>query len=239
MKRASLVFFLLMCLTHIALAAAVANVTHLSGVLAARRTDGTSRLLTVKSDVEQGETLSTERDSFARLKFIDGSEIVLRPGTRLKIEKFNFDEAKPDSDSLVLNMLKGGMRAVSGLIGKRNKAAVSYTTPTATIGIRGTHFGALYCHGDCEDIRKPGGAAPRDGLYVDVAQGAISVTNSAGTLLLNAGEFGFVGDDATQPLSVPALQGVQVTMPANISHNAAGGTQGNAVAGEVTECVAN
>jgi hypothetical protein len=239
MKRATLVFIALMCLTRIVLAAGVANVTHLTGVLVAKRADGSSRLLAVKSEVEPGDTLSTERNGFARLKFTDGSEVVLRPGTQLKVEKFHFEEARPEADSLALNMLKGGMRAVSGLIGKRNKGAVTYTTPTATIGIRGTHFGALYCHDDCENIRHPGGAAPRNGLYVDVAQGAISVTNSAGTLLLNAGEFGFVGDEASEPVAVPPLQGVQVTMPASISQNAASGMSGNALAGDDDACVVN
>lgn len=237
MKRATLIFILLLCLPGLVLAAGVANVTHLSGVLVAKRADGSSRLLAVKSVVEAGETLSTERDSFARLKFADGSEIVLRPGTELKVEKFHFEEAKPEADSLALNMLKGGMRAVSGLIGKRNKGAVTYTTPTATIGIRGTHFGALYCRDDCENIRHPGGAAPRNGLYVDVAQGAISVTNTAGTLLLNAGQFGFVGDQATEPVAVPPLQGVQVTMPLSIRQNAASGVTGGALAGEDDACV--
>ena len=34
-------------------------------------------------------------------------------------------------------MLKGGLRAVTGLVGKRKRDAVSFGTTTATIGIRG------------------------------------------------------------------------------------------------------
>lgn len=239
MKRVTFALVLLMCLTRTVFAAGVANVTHLTGVLTARHADGSVKLLAVNSSVEPGDTLVTERDTHARVKFADGSEIVLRPGSQLNVEKFSFDEARPESDSLVLNMLKGGMRAVSGLIGKRNKGAVAYTTPTATIGIRGTHFGALYCHSDCDDIGGPGGAPPRDGLHLDVAQGAIEVTTKAGSTVLNAGEFGFVEDDKSIPTVVPVQQGVQVTLPLSIIQNAAGGGAGSALAGKESECIAN
>ena len=239
MRYANLAVLLLMCFTRLAYAGGVANVTHLNGVLAARHPDGSVKLLAVNSEVDQGDLLVTERDTHARIKFADGSEIVLRPGSQLKVEKFSFDQAKPESDSLLLNMLKGGMRAVSGIIGKRNKGAVAYTTPTATIGIRGTHFGALYCHGDCDGISGNGVIAPRDGLYLDVAQGAIEVTTRAGSTILNAGEFGFVEDEATLPTVVPVQQGIQVTVPLSIIQNAAGGGAGSALAGKEAECIAN
>ena len=197
----------------------VASVTHLSGVLIARHPDGTTKLMSVKSDVSKGDTLITEKSTFARLKFNDASEIVLRPGSELRVDQFNYDEAKPEADSLVVNMLKGGMRAVSGLIGKRSRSAVQYTTPTATIGIRGTHFGAIFCNADCGDIPTVGGTAPPDGLHVDVAQGAVDVTNGAGAVRVNTGEFSFVKAQNSLPILVSPERGVQVTMPPAISQN--------------------
>lgn len=224
MKTRTLVFLLLLCLGRIALAQAVASVTHLSGVLTATHADGSSKLLALRSEVLLGDTLMTERDTYARLKFADASEIVLRPGSRLKVEKFHYEPARPEADSLFVSLLKGGMRAVSGLVGKRSRDAVKYTTPTATIGIRGTHFGALFCHGDCADVPTADGAPPADGLYLDVASGAILLSNGAGNALVNSGEFGYVRDAATAPVVVPAPQGIQVTMPASISRNAAADT---------------
>ena len=223
MKTRTLVFLLLLCLSGVAFAQAVASVTHLSGVLTARHLDGSSKLLALKSEVLVGDTLVTERDTYARLKFSDASEIVLRPASQLKVEKFNYEQARPEADSLLLNMLKGGMRAVSGLIGKRSRDAVKYTTPTATIGIRGTHFGALYCQGDCAGVPTADGVPPADGLYLDVAQGAILVSNDAGNALIQAGEFGYVRNAATVPLVVAPQAGIQVTMPASISRNAVDG----------------
>ena len=209
--------------TPLAYAATAGQITHLSGTLSAKRVDGTSKLLSVKSEVLEGDTLGTESETYARIKFADGGEVVMRPGTQLKIENYSYNAARPESDSIVMSMFKGGLRAVTGLIGKRNREKVSFQTETATIGIRGTHFGALLCQNDCGGVPTTGGQPPPNGLHVDVASGAISMSNKAGTVLINTGQFGFVGGSGVPPVIVPPQQGIQVTMPSSISHNKGGG----------------
>ncbi len=207
----------------VALAAAAGQITHLSGTLSAKRADGSSKLLAVKSEIAEGDTLSTEADTYARVKFADGGEVVMRPGTRLKIENYAYDAAKPESDNIVLSMFKGGLRAVTGLIGKRNRQKVSFQTETATIGIRGTNFGALLCQNDCGGIPTTGGTPPPNGLHVDVTNGAITMSNAAGTIQLNAGQFGFAAGANSAPVPVPPQQGIQVTMPSSIAQNKGSG----------------
>ena len=173
--------------------------------------------------MQEGDTLSTEQETYARIKFADGAEVVLRPGSQLKIAAYAFDEAKPQSDNIVLSMLKGGLRAVTGLVGKRNRDAVSVSTTTATIGIRGTHFGALICQNDCGGIPTVSGNPPQNGLHLDVADGAIVVRNTAGQQVITSGQFGFVQSASTPPVIVPPSQGIQVTMPTSISQNNSSG----------------
>jgi hypothetical protein len=199
------------------------QVTHLSGTLTAKRADGSTKLFSTKSEVQEGDTLSTEQDTYARIKFADGAEVVLRPGSQLKVAAYAYDEAKPQSDNIVLNMLRGGLRAVTGLVGKRNRDAVNFTTTTATIGIRGTHFGALICQNDCAGVPTVTGKPPENGLHLDVADGAIVVRNTAGQQLIEPGQYGFVRNANTPPVLVPPAQGIQVTMPASISQNNAAG----------------
>lgn len=201
----------------------VGQVTHLSGTLTAKRADGTTKLFSTKSEVQEGDTLSTEQETYARIKFADGGEVVLRPGSQLKVESYAFDQAKPESDNVFLNMLKGGMRAVTGLIGKRSRNAVNVATVTATIGIRGTHWGMLMCQNDCGGVPTVAGTPPPNGLHLDVADGAIVVTNGAGEQQINAGQFGFVQSANTPPVIVPPSQGIQVTMPTSISQNTSSG----------------
>ena len=220
-----------------AVAAGVAGqVTHLSGILSAKKEDGAAKLLSVKSEILEGDLLTTEADTYARIKFVDGAEVVLRPGTQLKVNAYSFAENNPKSDNVFLSMLKGGLRAVTGLIGKRNRDAVSYSTATATIGIRGTHFGALFCSNDCGGVPTVSGKPPENGLHLDVADGAILVSNGAGSQQFSAGQFGYVASATTTPVVVPPQQGIQVTMPPNISQNNSGGR--GVGKGKESECVA-
>lgn len=205
-----------------ALAATAGQVTHLSGTLSVKRADGTTRLLSIKSDVLEGDTLSTEAETYARVKFVDGGEVVLRPGSQLKIESYAFQPNRPEADNIVLGMIKGGLRAVTGLLGKRNRDKVTVNTATATIGIRGTHFGMLFCQGDCGGFPTTSGQPPPNGLHLDVADGAIVVRNAAGQTVINTGQFGFVAGPNVAPVIVPPNQGIQVTMPPSISQNKSG-----------------
>lgn len=216
--------------------AGVGEVTHLSGILSVKKPDGTSKILSIKSDVYQGDTLTTQQDTYARVKFSDGGEVVLRPGSQLKIESYAFNEGKPESDNVFFNMLRGGLRAVTGLIGKRNREKVSFSTSTATIGIRGTHFGALLCNGDCGGVPTTSGQPPANGLHIDVASGAVVVSNPAGSQTINTGQFGYVQNPNTPPVIVPPQQGVPVTMPNSIAQNKGAGH--GIGKGKDSECVA-
>lgn len=207
----------------VAQAATAGQVTHLSGTLSAKKLDGSSKLLAVKSDVAEGDTLTTEAETYARVKFADGGEVVLRPGTQLKIESYAYNAAKPEGDNVLLSMLKGGLRAVTGLVGKRSREKVKFATETATIGIRGTHFGALLCQNDCGGVPTTRGVPPPNGLHVDVTNGVITMTNPAGTVQINAGQFGFVPNANTPPVIVPPQEGIQVTMPNSIAQNKGSG----------------
>ena len=136
--------------------AAAGNVTHLSGAVVARRGDGQSQILSVKSEVREGDVIATAENSYARLKFGDGTEVVLRPNTQMKVDAFQYEEQRPKQDNVLLSLLKGGLRSVTGLLAKRNAASFRVQAPNATIGIRGTNFGLLYCQNDCGKVPGPG-----------------------------------------------------------------------------------
>ncbi|GAB3548596.1 hypothetical protein GCM10027343_29180 [Noviherbaspirillum agri] len=195
------------------------TVTHLSGPLLAKKADGTVMVLAQKSTVEQGDTLISEKETYARIKFIDNSEITLRPNSQLKIDSFAYDEAQPEKDSAAFSLIKGGLRAVTGLLGKRNKERVGVNTPTATIGIRGTIFIADYVPvAQASDGRAPG-------LYVQVVDGAIVLRNNGGSHDFSAGQFGFSPSITQAPILLPADPGIQFTPPPGLSSTS--GPQGS------------
>ena len=195
-----------------AAAQSAGQVTHVSGAFMATAPNGSSRILAPNSAVNEGDTLSTATNAYARVKFSDGGEVTLRPGTQLQIEAYRFQERQPQGDSFVMNLLRGGLRSVTGLLGKRRPESYRMNTPVATIGIRGTHYGALFCQGNCAGLGA-GGSTPKDGLHVDVAEGAVALTNQGGQTVLTQGSFGYVPSVQAPPQQVPPSQGITVTAP--------------------------
>ncbi len=196
----------------------IGMVMNVEGELSAKGADGSLRPLKAWGKVLAGDTLFTGKDSFARVKFSDGGQISLKPGSTFKIEGYNYDEQDPKKDAAGFNLIKGGLRAISGAIGKRGDPdSYSVKTRTATVGIRGTKYGMLFCQRDCENIPPPADGSPlSDGTHLDVLEGTIIVKNSAGSQLLNAGQFGFVGSANTAPVVVPPERAIRVDIPAKI-----------------------
>ncbi len=237
-----------------------ATVVQLSGPLMTKKADGTVRILSLRSEVEGGDTLITEKNTYAMLKFIDNSEITLKPGTQFKVENFSYDAGKPDGDSASFSLVKGGLRSVTGLLGKRNKEKFSMKTPSATIGIRGTTFIADIVEPSAEalaaqqaynlastaaldqlaapvrpltlaQLATPATAAAPNGvrapgLYVQVIDGLIHVSNPAGTSNFSAGQFGFTPSVRTPPVLIPTNPGIQFSPPPAFSQST--GPTGNA-----------
>ena len=121
------------------LAEGAGQVQHLSGTLSVQRADGSVRILSQKSEVNPGEMLTTQKDSYAQINFSDGSSMTMRPNTQMKLESYKFVQDRPNEDSAFFRLVKGGLRTVTGLVGKRgNQDAYRIGTSTATIGIRGS-----------------------------------------------------------------------------------------------------
>ena len=77
------------------LAAGAGQIQHLSGTLSVQRADGSVRILSQKSEVNPGEVLTTQRDSYAQINFSDGSSMTMRPNTQMKLESYQFVQDKP------------------------------------------------------------------------------------------------------------------------------------------------
>ncbi len=223
-RNASLLCLICLLLPFAAWAEGIGNITHLSGVLFASRADGTRKMLSVKSEVMEGDTLRTEVDTYARIKFSDGGEVVLRPETVFKVEAYAFGVSQKQQDNFLVSLIKGGLRSVTGMIGKRNPDRFRMNTSAATIGIRGTHFGALLCNNDCASIPTVSGQPPGNGLHTDTAQGTTVISNAAGSVEVPAGSFSYTPGPTIPPVLVPPSQGIQVTMPTSISSNKATGS---------------
>jgi len=158
------------------------SVAHVAGTLSAKKADGTTRLLSPRSEVRTGDTLSTERDSHAQINFSDGAQVTLKPSSSFRIDNFGFTKERPKEDSFLTSVLTGGLRIVTGLVGSRSRSKFSMGTATATIGIRGTTFSAHDCIASACAGLKPA-------VYVGVSNGSIVAQNEFGQQQVAAGQF--------------------------------------------------
>ncbi|PBI92074.1 FecR protein [Variovorax boronicumulans] len=85
------------------------------------------------------DRIVTGPDSSAAVVLRDNTTLMVGPSSRMDLKEFHFDGTTRDGGMLV-SLLRGSMRMITGLIGKTNPDAVRVETQTATIGIRGTDF---------------------------------------------------------------------------------------------------
>lgn len=126
-----------------ALADVAATVVFLSGQPQAIAADGTVRALSRGSEIAAGDTVDTA-DGRLQLRFRDGATMSLQPATRFRVDRFRYSggERVTAGDGVLMTLLKGGLRTVTGWLGKKERSQYRIGTSVATIGIRGTEFGA-------------------------------------------------------------------------------------------------
>ena len=100
---------------------------------------GIARVAHAGDKLLPAERIVSEADGSAGLVLRDGTSMVVGPSSQLEVRQFAFDSTTLEGNVLV-SLLRGSMRMISGLIGKTHPEAVQIDTQTATIGIRGTDF---------------------------------------------------------------------------------------------------
>lgn len=101
--------------------------------------DGSTRQAQAGDPIAPIDRLQTEAGSAASLVLRDGTTMVVGPSSRLDLKQFHFDATTRDG-GLLVSLLRGSLRMVTGLIGKTQPDAVRVETQTATIAIPGADF---------------------------------------------------------------------------------------------------
>lgn len=160
--------------------------------------------LAVGAPVEKGDTLKVGERSNLQVRFSDDSVLALRPNTLFRIDDFQF-ENKPGEDKSLFSLLKGGMRTITGIIGRASRRNYAVQAPTATIGIRGTHFTLVSCNNDC---RNTDGSLAPNGTFGGVTEGKVVARNQAGEREFAKDQFFHVATASSLPqtlLTPPAF----------------------------------
>jgi hypothetical protein len=115
-----------------------ARIALAQGRVTATDTRGVVRDLETKSAVYVGDTVRTASDGYAFLVFRDEGRMTLAANSSFTIEQFRYEQARPEQKSIVVRLLQGGLRSLTGLIATRRPESFKLHTVVATIGVRGS-----------------------------------------------------------------------------------------------------
>lgn len=150
------------------------------------------------AEIFAGDTLKTGPASSVRIRFTDGGNTAVRPDSEYRIDDYHFDTANAGGSRSSAELVRGGLRVITGAIADHAPANVRYDTPVATMGLRGTTFQLLHVDGDGQVILDGSGNLATDargqgvapsaaartvepGTYLKTESGEVSMTTAAGT----------------------------------------------------------
>ncbi|HZV55090.1 MAG TPA: FecR domain-containing protein [Rhodocyclaceae bacterium] len=151
-----------------------------------------ARITAIKGDVRAGGTpvavgntigsgsqLSTGEQSFATIELVDGSRLVLQPSSRLKVEEL----ARYRNTDALETRLRLDSGRIESIVTKTAapRPKFTVTTPTATIGVRGTEF-------------RVGADDTSASSRTEVTEGTVGVTGDKGKAAAVPAGFGVVAE---------------------------------------------
>jgi hypothetical protein len=175
----------------------IGEVTQLEGNGVIDRKDGDKGIVVEKDlDVFSYDTVKTGNGKVG-IEFIDATRVDVTQHSKLIIDEFVYD---PNSKTgkLSLKASLGTVRYASGQIAKNSATNVKITTPTATIGVRGTDFTMTIDEVGSSTIILLPSCDTNGNCFV----GEISVESDAGQVILNQAFQATVVDTiASRPLT--------------------------------------
>ena len=210
---------LMLIASQISYAAVAGNVQFATGTVRAVNATGQTRALRKGDAINESDTVSTEKNSSAQIKMRDGGLIAMRPESELKFDNFVFNGEQDGTEKSFFSLLKGGMRAITGMIGRLRKNNYLVRTQTATIGIRGTDH-EIY-------VVLPGSALAATvpvGTYNKVNTGGTVMTTDKGAIDIGPNQMGFAGAKDQMPQLQPVNLKLFTVAPAPMPQ--AGGNTG-------------
>lgn len=194
------------CLTmfgQVAYAGIAGHAQFVNGTVQITNSAGQTRSLQKGDAVHESDTLTTAKDGSTQIKMRDGGLIAVRPDSKLKFDSFIFSGEIDGSEKSFFSLLKGGFRAITGLIGHKNKENYRITTASSTIGVRGTDHETF--------VVLPGSdlaATVPVGTYNKVNTGETIMITDKGSINILPNQMGFAA--ATDQL--PQLQPVNLNI---------------------------
>ncbi len=181
----------------------VGYVVGLNGKASVSNVHGRMQALQVNAPVFEGDRLETGLGSSLHVMMDDAAEVFLKEDSVLLVSEYVITSGDDKKSSSVFDLLRGGLRKITGAIGANPAANYQLHTGVANIGIRGTEYVIKLCKlDDCSATLS--GNDPEAKLHAMVMAGSITLTSEDGVQVLIA-----PGEYATATAAVIALENKQ------------------------------
>lgn len=150
------------------------------GNVTATAEDGSNRALKRRSEIFNGDVIRTGPAGSVQIRFIDKALMTIKANSEMNMEAYLLAQEgnAEQNEQVLMSLVKGGFRTITGTIGKGDKSAYKVNTPAASIGIRGTNY----------EVQQEADG----GFVMGVYSGGIQVENEAGSIDLGEGaDFNF------------------------------------------------
>ena len=97
---------------------------------------GAAAPLAKGDDVFQNQVIATDDSGVGQIEFLDKTKLAIGPGSTMTLDTFVYNPNKTAS-KVVIELGKGSFRFITG---KSPSTVYEISTPTATLGLRGTAF---------------------------------------------------------------------------------------------------
>ena len=190
--------------------ASIGNVIIQEGESLIERKIGEDVASEVDLDIFSYDTIRTAKSKTA-IEFIDTTRVDVTEHSKLIIDEFVYDPNKK-TGKLSLKASLGTVRYASGQIAKNNPTSIKITTPTATIGVRGTDFSMTVDELGSSTIILLPSCDTNGNCYV----GEISVESDAGQVILSQAFQATVVDTVSSTPMKPVILGLDENMINNL-----------------------
>lgn len=89
--------------------------------------------------IKMSDKLVTGKNGALGIIFTDNTRISLGANSEINIDQYAFQPAQ-GKFTFLTELIQGTASYISGAIGKLSPKSVKFKTPTAIVGVRGTHF---------------------------------------------------------------------------------------------------
>jgi ferric-dicitrate binding protein FerR (iron transport regulator) len=218
----------------------VGKVTDSTGPLVARTADQTLKVLVAGSAVEAGETFFTRADTYSQIRLADNSSIALGPDSELTIERYSTDSTSirliggrvrigsgllgtHGSSNFILQAGDATLTVQRGTFIAEYIQRASSEVAWQDLELRQRRMAVLSSGDSVGPYRQvalrlaqiaPNVTSARaPGLYVQVLDGMVTLTNTGGSQNFAAGQFGYVPGQQMPPVILPNNPGMQFNPP--------------------------